>query len=253
MLLVHGLGASLAVWGENIGPLAEIGSVYAIDLPGHGKSDKPSGLRYDPVAGGHFLMSLMDALGLQRAVLVGNSAGGLVSSWSAINYPDRVRGLVLVDSAGLDRRMPWFFRLSTVPKLGELLHSPAALNGPNMAKSVFHRPRPADERLLHDLAASRNNPDAKRAELESIRSGINVLGLKKEMMVLTGLSGLGRPIMVIWGGEDRIFPVSHAQRALKALTVGPMHVIPDAGHWPMLEKSREFNRLAASFIKGIED
>ena len=95
MIMLHGLGASLDVWLENIGPLSEIGTVYAVDLPGHGKSDKPFGLLYDSMAGGHFLVSLMDALGLSSAVLVGNSAGGLVASWCAVNHPDRVSWLVV--------------------------------------------------------------------------------------------------------------------------------------------------------------
>ena len=254
MILLHGLGASLAVWAENIGPLSEVGAVYAVDLPGHGKSDKPFGLLYDSMAGGHFLavVSLMDALRLSRAVLVGNSAGGLVASWCAVNYPDRVSGLMLVDTAGLDRNMPWFLRLSTLPGLGELLHSPPMLSGRSMVKSIFHQTRPEYVRLLDDLMDVRHKPEVKRAMLESIRSGITIRGLKRELVALTALSGLAKPVLFIWGREDRILLVSHAQHALEGRSVGPIHVIPNAGHWPMLEQPDEFNKLAASFIQGIE-
>ena len=208
MILLHGLGASLSVWAENIGPLSEVGSVYAVDLPGHGKSDKPFGLLYDSMAGGHFLVSLMDSLGLSRAVLVGNSAGGLVASWCAVNYPDRVSGLMLVDTAGLDRNMPWFLRLSTLPGLGELLHSPPMLSGRSMVKSIFHETRPEYVRLLDDLMDVRHKPEVKRAMLESIRSGITILGLKRELVALEALSGLERPVLLIWGGDDRILLAS---------------------------------------------
>ena len=252
MILLHGLGASLSVWAENIGPLSEVGAVYAVDLPGHGKSDKPFGLLYDSMAGGHFLVSLMDALGLSRAVLVGNSAGGLVASWCAVNYPDRVSGLMLVDTAGLDRNMPWFLRLSTLPGLGELLHSPPMLSGRSMVKSIFHETRPEYVRLLDDLMDVRHKPEVKRAMLESIRSGITIRGLKRKLVALTALCGLDKPVMFIWGREDRILLASHAQRALNGRSLGPIHVIPNAGHWPMLEQPDEFNSLAASFIEEIE-
>ena len=252
VILLHGLGASLAVWSENIGPLGAVGSVYAVDLPGHGKSDKPFGLLYDSMAGGHFLVSLMDALELSSAVLVGNSAGGLVASWCAVNHPERVRGLLLVDTAGLDRNMPWFLRLSTVPALGEFLHTPPMLSGRSMVKSIFHQARPEYVRFLDDLMDVRLKPEVKRAMLESIRSGITLRGLKRELVALDALSGLGKPVMFVWGGEDRILLASHAQRALEGRSVAPIHIIPDAGHWPMLEKPDEFNNLAASFIQGIE-
>ena len=83
VLLVHGLGASLAVWLENILPLAEGHSIYALDLPGYGQSDKPNDIGHDAISGAHFLAGFQDYLGIKRATLVGNSAGGLATAYAA--------------------------------------------------------------------------------------------------------------------------------------------------------------------------
>lgn len=90
VLLLHGLGASLAVWGETIAPIARGNAVYALDLPGHGRSDKREEIEYDAIAGAHFLVQYMNSLGISTASLIGNSAGGLVTAICAILYPQRI-------------------------------------------------------------------------------------------------------------------------------------------------------------------
>ena len=170
MLLLHGLGASLAVWGENIDPLAEEHAVYALDLPGHGKSDKPQEIDYDAVAGAHFLVRFMDALGLSSATLIGSSAGGLIATICALLYPERVDRLVLVDTAGLGRQMAWFIRLSSLPFIGELLHTPNVLTTRGLTQSLFYEPWPVAEHLVEELMQVRNIPEAKRASLTAIRA-----------------------------------------------------------------------------------
>ena len=77
VLLPHGPGASLVTWSQNIEPLAEAGfAVLALDLPGHGDSDKPGHLSYDPISGAHLLHDFYRALSVERLSLLGSSAGG---------------------------------------------------------------------------------------------------------------------------------------------------------------------------------
>ena len=111
-------------------------TVYALDLPGHGRSDKPRELDYGAVAGAHFLGTFMGALGICSATLVGNSAGGLVTTICALTYPQRVEGLVLVDAAGLGRQVAWFLRFASLPLLGELLHFPNVRSTRSMIRGV---------------------------------------------------------------------------------------------------------------------
>ena len=248
VVLAHGLGASLAVWDENIQALAARHAVYAVDLPGYGKSDKPEGLAYDAVAGAHFLARFMDGLSLPSAALVGNSAGGLITAIFATLYADRVDRLVLVGPAGLGRPVAWFLRLASLPLLGELLHIPSVRNPENLIRSVFYRPRPLRPELLNELAWGRNLPDAKRANLRALRSAVGVRGMRRQMMVLHKLQEYRRPLLVLWGREDRIIPASHARDLTVALPNAAVHVIPECGHWPQLEKPEAFNPLVLKFL-----
>ncbi len=250
VLLVHGLGASLAVWGENIPSLAKEHTVYALDMPGNGKSDKPRELSYDAVSGAHFLVRFMDALGINSATLIGNSAGGLVTAICGLVHPQRVDGLVLVGGAGLGRQLAWFLRFASVPLLGELLHTPKVRNPRNLVKSVFYEPRSVSDSLLQEILQARNIPQAKRATLKSIRSGSGLWGVHKKMLVLDRLKDFMKPLLIVWGGEDRIIPVSHAHQAARVLSNSTVHIIPRCGHWPQLERSEEFNPLVLRFLKG---
>ncbi len=261
VLMVHGLGASLSIWEKNIAPLAQGHTVYAIDLPGSGKSDKPKVLEYHSPAGAQFLIRLMDTLGINRATLMGNSGGGLVTTICALTYPERIDKLVLVDSAGLGRQMAWFLRLASLPFLGELLHLPNVRNPDNLIKSIFYEPQLVSAAALEDIMEARNTPLGKRVTLAELRSGVSLGGLRKDMMMLHKLKDYAKPLLIIWGEEDRLIPVSHAYHARRVLvrdsdqqdTTAPyrvIHVIPHCGHWPQMERPDEFNPLVLSFLDG---
>ena len=253
VVLVHGLGASLSVWGANISPLAEGHSVYALDLPGHGKSDKPKEVDYGAVSGAHFLVSFMDSVGISKATLIGNSAGGLVTALCALAYPHRLERLVLVDAGGLGRQLAWFLRFASLPLLGELLQTPNVRNPRNLIKSVFYEPQDLSDDLMMELMWARNIPAAKKAVLRAVRSGINLWGLRRNMVVLHRLKQFLKPVLIIWGREDRIIPVAHAHRAAQVLPNCQVHVISRCGHWPQLERADEFNSLVLGFLNGAYD
>ena len=250
VILVHGLGASLVVWKENIIPLAETYTVYALDLPGHGLSDKPEDLGYDAVSGAHFLAWFMNTLGIQRSSLIGNSAGGLITGFCAFLYPQRVEKLVLVDSAGLGRSMAWFLRFTSLPLVGEFLHTLKVRNANTLRKSIFYESKGVSDETIAELMVSRNHPDAIRAVLKGLRSGVNLLGLRKSMQMLSQLKGISAPLLIVWGREDRIMPVSHAHRAARVLPRSMVHVFPRCGHWPQMERAEIFNPLVRQFLSG---
>jgi 4,5:9,10-diseco-3-hydroxy-5,9,17-trioxoandrosta-1(10),2-diene-4-oate hydrolase len=248
VVMVHGLGASLAIWGDNIRSLAKNHRVYALDMPGYGMSDKSKDLAYNAIAGGYFIVWFMDTLGIRSATLIGNSAGGLMSAIAAVTYPHRVEKLALVSSAGLGRSIAWFIRLASLPGLGEFLHLHNVGSTRHLMKGIFHEPRSVSEDLMQELMHVRNLGDAKRAALESIRSGVNLWGLKKKMMMLPRLKDFMKPMLIVWGQEDTVIPVSHAYQAAKALPHSNLHIIPRCGHWPQLEKPRQFNHAALDFL-----
>ncbi|HEX7251430.1 MAG TPA: alpha/beta hydrolase, partial [Thermoanaerobaculia bacterium] len=119
-VFVHGLLTSSASWGKVLPAAGERGHAIAVDLPGFGYSDRP--WPYDYAVGGQsaHLLRFLDARGIDRAILVGNSLGGAVALLTAAARPDRVRALVLVDAASPASRIPWTIRALRTPGVGEL-------------------------------------------------------------------------------------------------------------------------------------
>ena len=252
VLLVHGLGTSSVTWGHNIEPLADAGfTVLAPDLPGHGESDKPRSLSYRPEAGARLIHDFLDALGVDRVSLVGNSAGGLIAGLFALDHPLRVDRLVLVASGGLGRDVSWALRIVSVPLLGELIYQPRLMSLLGISNRLFYRPPAFPDGFRPE--SSRSDPESRRVTIQAIRSCITLFGQRKRCQILGRLEGLAVPIMTVWGTEDRYIPVSHAYLIGRALPRTEVRTIPECGHWPHMEKAAEFNALLIQFLEGRLD
>ena len=254
MLLLHGLGTSLITWQRNVAPLVDAGyRVLALDLPGHGDSDKPRTLSYDPISGANLLRQFLDLQEVERASLVGNSAGGLVVGQFSIAYPDLVDRMVLVAAGGLGREVCWYLRLMSVPLLGELIYQPGLQNPIDLSKRIFYQEPPFLKEVLPEMLRVRNMPGARYAAIQAVRSSINLLGLRKQQYILDQLTGLSKPLMAVWGEEDNIIPAVHAEEVRRAIPHSLVRVLPQCGHWPHMEKSDEFNDLLVQFFSGSLD
>ena len=247
VILLHGLGEAAVIWYANVEPLARGHTVYAPDLPGHGASDEPP-WEYSLENSVYFLEAFMDALGLERASLVGNSMGGLVALALALERPQRVRRLVLEDAAGLGREIAGFLRFMSMPILGELLVS----NRPNatqwVLRQVFHNKAHVTERLVSLIHKERSRPGNTAAMLKMLRVGVSPLGVRPAINLTTRLKELHVPTIVFWGREDRVFPLSHGKRAARLIPEGKLRVFEQCGHWPHLEVSQTFNRALLDFL-----
>ena len=254
VLLWHGLGSSLDTWRRNVQPLADAGyRVLAPDLPGHGDSDKPVSLDYDPLATVDFTSRLLDALGVQKASLVGNSAGGLVATMFALEHPEGTGRLALVAPGGLGRQISWFLRLMSVPAIGEFLYHPWTYHLMGINKRVFHEPSSVPDGVLTETARVHALPGSIRATLRFLRSSINLKGVRPEWQVLDRLPQLAAPLMCLWGEQDNIIPVSHSSLIKNAIPQSLVLTLPQCGHWPHIEKADEFNNLLTRFLGGSLD
>ena len=251
MLLLHGLGTSLITWYCNIDALAEAGfTVIAPDLPGYGDSDKPAHLNYDPESASDFLYDFTQALGLERLSLVGSSAGSLIVGLYALEHPGDVDKLVLVGPGGLGQKVSWLLRVMSIPVIGELVYRPGLHDRIGMRKRIFHRPPEFLDELLPEMYRVRGLPGARTAMLRSVRSSINIGGLRRHQNILHRLRELPVPLMTVWGEEDSIIPISQAEAVRKALPNSIVYTVPDCGHWPQMEKYELFNGLLTSFLTG---
>lgn len=247
VVLIHGLGASTGWWRENISSLASFYRLFLVDLPGHGLSDKRR-IRYSLDWGSQFLCAFMAAVGLDKATLVGHSMGGTLALNLALHFPQRVKQLVLVDSAGLGGEVMWLLRLLTVPLLGEMLSAPTRMSMKVLMSRLFCRPSQAPSGFLEEMCHERRAAGVKRAVLAMLRVGADLWGQRPDVILLERLTQVRVPTLIVWGADDRIVPAVHAHTAHQLIPDSKLHVIPGCGHCPQLEKPGEFNRIILDFL-----
>lgn len=249
LLLFHGLGSSVVTWRDNIAPLSEHFRVYAFDLPGHGDSDKPD-IDYLPITMVDFVGKLIHSLNLGRVNIVGNSIGGALSLMVALKYPELVSSLVLASSAGLGKNLSIFVRLVSLPLIGNVMESSNMIVTRLMLMKVFHDDSFITHELLDELHRSRSMPGAKNAVLRVLRRTVSLGGVRREYVLTQELSKLEIPVLLVWGAQDEIIPVSHGYGALEAASNVRLEVFDECGHWPHMEKAEAFNSLVSKFLSG---
>ncbi len=251
LLLIHGLGASCEYWRYNVRALSQGCRVYAFDLPGFGRSDK----RIDDYSldfAGEFVAAFLDAQGVDRASLVGNSLGGGVSLQFAVQYPHRLEKLVLVDSGGLGSELPLSFRLLKIPLLGEFM-AWAWGTRPGMRltlRSIVYKPRVMTDEFVDQMAELARLPGAREMLLSVARMGIDFRGQNMKLLepFLSRVPEIEAPTLIIWGAQDPILPLAHAQIAHQMIRNSRLHILDRCGHLPQIEKPEEFNQLVLGFL-----
>jgi pimeloyl-ACP methyl ester carboxylesterase len=243
IVFLHGLGGSQSTWANVLGAFAESYRIAAVDLPGHGASDKPSPESTDYSIPGLAAMvgELLEKLELSPAVLIGHSLGGATALQLALDRPKLVRALVLVDSAALG---PEFS--------GELLDrvesAPSRDEARRLLELFFEERRFVLERGIDDMYAARTAPGADDAVKAIAASAFTRHG---QNLILVGrLGDLEVPLLIIWGELDRVIPSTHAVAAVAALPTAWLEIMEGVGHVPQVEAAPAFaatvNRWLAS-------
>jgi pimeloyl-ACP methyl ester carboxylesterase len=251
LVLVHGIGGSSLNYTQNIAVLAQHFRVYAPDVPGHGRSEKPDA-RYEVEDAIPFIAAFIREVCGEPAALVGMSAGGLMCSLTAAAHPELVTHLVLVCSAGLGRNIDLSLRLLTLPVAWPIVESarPTPSGVRLSMRRVVHDPSCLSDDIVEQLCEDRARPGNARAMLVALRANVSVLGTRRWRRHLRALGRVAAPVMIIWGKQDRLIPVSHAYRAWRWLGKrARLHVLDRCGHWPPFEHPQEFNRLVLEFVR----
>jgi pyruvate dehydrogenase E2 component (dihydrolipoamide acetyltransferase) len=236
VLLVHGFGADLNTWMFNQPALAEQRRAVALDLPGHGGSTKTLGAAVDAASFAADLDRALAALGIERLHLVGHSMGGAIALTFAAWQPQRVASLTLIAPAELGPEINAGFidgfvragrRREMQDVLTLLVHDPALVSRQMVEDVLRYKRLDGVQAALERLAAQWFPNGVQRAVNPELATHLNV------------------EIMLIWGREDRIIPVAHAEALWDNLRI---RIIEGAGHLPHMEKAGEVNRLIAGFI-----
>lgn len=249
VLLIHGFCASNFVWSETLEPLAEAGfRVVAPDLIGHGFSEKPKGGEYTIEMQARMICGLMDALGIERAVLVGSSYGGAVAAVCALDHAERVERLVLVGTVSNDEvpRRVWL-RLAASPFVGEVI-SPVLLDARRLVKRHLRRTYAAQNGFMLDeeRITAHQRPllaaNTHRAILRTLRSW-SAERIEREA------ARIKQPTLLVWGAHDREVPLKSGERLHELIEGSRLFVFPNCGHLPQEERPQEFAALVAEFCR----
>ena len=250
MVLLHGVGTSAGEWSWVLPELARSHRVYALDLPGYDGSFEPPD--YAPAFTASFIGSFLDAVGVESAVVVGNSFGGLVALHLALSEPARVSALILSDSAGLDRTVNPALATLSFPRMGQmataLAKTPpgAAQRALSRALLFFARPWQIPLKWVKDQYKLAQLPNFTEATLATLRSTVGPAGQRE--VLLDKLPRLQMPTLIVWGIEDRVIPYGQAQDALARLHKGSLELISNCGHLPHVEQPKRFVSILGDFL-----
>lgn len=252
VVLVHGLGGFAESWRHNIDALAARATVYAIDLPGFGGSDKPR-TAYSLAYFARALHGFLDAVGVPHAALVGHSLGAAVSVTYALTHPSRVERLALVGGAvpGFRWELTWRYRLVATPGLGEAvtLCGCAAAYRAAIAR-CFHRPTPEEvEFLVRWQYAARTSLAARAAWLATVRS-IRGDFVDRREHYRRAIATLDLPVLLVHGRQDPAVPAAHCADAVEGFPRGRARWLDACGHFPHLEHVDQVNGWLADFLVG---
>jgi pimeloyl-ACP methyl ester carboxylesterase len=263
VVFIHGLGSSGYIeWRYNLEQLGTRHRVFAPDLPGFGRSEKPRA-RYGIPYFTRFVERYMEGRGLRSAAIVGTSMGGRVALELALESPGLVRKLALVNTLGLGRpNMQVTYGLVTIPRVGEALMRVAgnALRWapPQVIRRIAARysgsssnlERTMDDAYIGNLREMYAAAGFHGAYLATVRSLISPRAVMGRHYDLTKrLNELEIPVQLIWGADDPLFPVAHAARAHSLIKRSKLTVIEGAGHTPQAERPEEFNRVLDRFLR----
>jgi 2-hydroxy-6-oxonona-2,4-dienedioate hydrolase len=248
LVLMHGTGGHLEAYARNLQALAKRYRVVAYDYPGHGWTT-PADKDLEVDAYVEHLAGLMDALGIGRAHLSGESLGGWVAVKFAARHPERVERLVLNTPGGT----------MATPEVMERIRS----------LSQAAADDPSEERIRARLEWLMADPGSVTDELVAIRRGVysrpgfaasmrHILCLqdpdvrRRNMVTDDDLAAIAAPTLVIWTSDDPSGPAKAGLEMAQRIRAGEFQLIEGAGHWPQWEQRETFDRIVLEFLGRTE-
>jgi pimeloyl-ACP methyl ester carboxylesterase len=247
VLLIHGSGPGVtayANWRLVIPALAEQFHVIAPDMVGFGFSDRSGDVEYSVQTWADQAVGLMDSLGIEKASVVGNSFGGAIALRIAAQHPDRVDRMVLMGSMGVDFPITeglervWGYEPSfeNMRKVLDVFAYNRELVPDELAEVRYRASmQPGFQESFSAMfpAPRQRWVDAMRTSDEDIRQ-------------------LPHRTLIIHGREDKVIPVETSLNLMRLIENGDLHVFSHCGHWVQIERSKDFNRIVADFLKDEE-
>lgn len=253
LVLLHGSGPGVSGWsnfGANLEVFAEHHRTIVVDQPGFGKSPAPTLDRpYGDIAA-DAVVALLDELAIEQTDLLGNSMGGATAVRIALAHPGRVRRLVLMGPGGVGVNVTGPRPTEGFKRLVDFSREPTRERMVAWLETMV-----SDQSLVTDeLVDSRFTAATEPGALEWFRAFLTphaarMAGAGEPEIPLWARAGqIGQPTLITWGRDDRVVPFETGLLPLFQMRDVELHVFGACGHWPMIERKAEFERVVLEFL-----
>ncbi|HEY6559552.1 MAG TPA: alpha/beta fold hydrolase, partial [Polyangiaceae bacterium] len=245
IVLLHGLNNSCLSWSHVAPLLAVDRRVLMPDLPGHGQSARPN-VGYELGWYAHIIARWLEAVGIQKADIVGHSFGGGVAQMLLLECPERIRRLVLVAAGGLGKGVGWWLRLASLPHVVEHLGQPFMALGTRLALRGARQGVTRDE--VARLSELNSRAGSARAFARTVRDVIDWRGQRRNFLQRVSEVAKLPPVLLLWGDRDALIPIDQG-RAFAALLEGAVFsTFEGSGHYLHNEQPEAFARAVRQFL-----
>ena len=247
VVLIHGFASSTYTWEKTAPLLHQAGyHVRALDMKGFGWSDKPEGADYNPLTLMEEINQWMHVLGLEQVVLAGNSLGGAMGWLLALEHPDKISRLILIDAAGYPHKMPGIVRAAHLPMaagLSKLFFSR------RMVRRIFEQVYYCDDLItgeqIEAYYARMSTENAFKAQVALARS-LKVDSFKR---YIERIPEIKVKTLVIWGENDEWIPLENGRKFNRDLINSTLAIIPCCGHAPQEERPGAVAGIILDFLE----
>jgi 2-hydroxy-6-oxonona-2,4-dienedioate hydrolase len=239
LVLLHGLGASAERWSPVVPLFEDHFRVIIPDLIGFGYSDKPT-VDYTPDFFIEFLEKFFTASKITRPNIIGSSLGGQISAEYAASHSDNVEKLILVSPAGMMKK--------STPALDAYIMAalyPNEISAKNAFEMMEGAGKNIEENIINGFVERMQLPNAKLAFMST------VLGLKNSDTITSKLQSILTPTLIIWGGDDPVIPINHADDFVSAIQDCRFFRMDGCGHTPYVQDPPTFASKCLEFLNGI--
>ncbi len=239
LVLIHGLGASAERWAHVIPLFAKNFRVVVPDLIGFGYSDKPAA-DYTLDFFSEFLENFIIASGIAHPNIIGSSLGGQISAEYASSHSQDIEKLILVSPSGVMKQ--------STPALDAYIMA-ALYPNKTSAKNAFElmegSGEPVEDQIIEGFVERMRLPNAKLAFMSTI------LGLKNSVSITSKLQSISAPTMLIWGVDDPVIPIKHAEGFVSSIRDCEFHKMAGCGHTPYVQDPHTFASKASGFLNAV--
>jgi pimeloyl-ACP methyl ester carboxylesterase len=249
LVLLHGFTSSTYSWKDIFEPLSKNFRVIAVDLKGFGFSGKPDG-DYTRRAQAELVAHLLNHLKIEKAWLAGNSMGGEVALNFALQNPQRVTGLILIDGAGVDVKgsgslAPGYL---LVPIVGRVLMA-LALTSDNLVREGLEKSFYDDAKVTPERIAYYYRPLKTRdGQLAALRARTQ----SGQFPIEPELPRISSPTLIIWGADDQLIPLEAGRKMNSLIKGSKLVIIERCGHVPQEEKPERVVDEIAGFVSSLQ-